>query len=180
MTGGDIPPHRVLFHAYTYQYHQMEFSIILITVLENVINLEKERLKTRFWFPSVSFHDFFHWSIWDHNVDLEREDDENPNIIRGKERHDVDLGVALDPDALPPRNSSGAVMNTLHHAFRGISVGNQLFAIKSWHTYDTTQYSVILMKVTGAGYDVEGVKSDDNLEPLRAVAKSKLYSTFIL
>jgi hypothetical protein len=30
MTGGDIPPHRVLFHAYTYQYHLMEFSIILI------------------------------------------------------------------------------------------------------------------------------------------------------
>src|SRR6267154_3609769 len=30
MTGGDIPPHRFLFHAYTYQYHLMEFSIILI------------------------------------------------------------------------------------------------------------------------------------------------------
>jgi hypothetical protein len=115
--------------------------------LENVINLENDRLKTRFWFPSLSFHDFFHWSIWDHSVDLEREDDENPSrshtsyigsewLIHdrwGKETHHVDLGAAQrrDPDALPPRNSFEAVMNTLHHAFRGISGGNQLFAIKA-------------------------------------------------
>jgi hypothetical protein len=33
MTGGDIPPHRYLFHAYTYQYHLMEFSSILISVV---------------------------------------------------------------------------------------------------------------------------------------------------
>lgn len=33
MTGGEIPPHRVLFHAYTYQYHLMEFSVILISAV---------------------------------------------------------------------------------------------------------------------------------------------------
>jgi hypothetical protein len=39
MTGGDIPPHRVLFHAYTYQYHLMEFSVILISIVSVAIYL---------------------------------------------------------------------------------------------------------------------------------------------
>jgi hypothetical protein len=95
MTGGDIPPHRFLFHGYTYQYHLMEFSNILISTvrsplrslvylkylyqLEYITELEKERLRTRFWLPTISFHDFSRWSIWDTNVNFEREDDENPS-----------------------------------------------------------------------------------------------------
>ena len=45
----------------------------------------------------------------------------------------MDIGVAQqrDPDALPPRNSFEAVMNVLYHSFRGLSRGNQLFAIKA-------------------------------------------------
>ena len=98
MTGGDIPPHRILFHAYTYQYHLMEFSNVLTSTvrsplrslfylklllkLEYIAELEKERLKTRFWLPEISFHDFSRWSIWDTNVNLEREDDENPSSFR--------------------------------------------------------------------------------------------------
>jgi hypothetical protein len=98
MTGGDIPPHRFLFHAYTYQYHLMEFSNILISTvrsslrslfflktfcqLQYIIDLETERLRTRLWLPTVSFHDFFRWSIWDTNVNLEHEDDENPSWAR--------------------------------------------------------------------------------------------------
>jgi hypothetical protein len=98
MTGGDIPPHRYLFHAYTYQYHLMEFSNHLISTvrpslrslsrlkyhrqLEYITELEKVRLRTRFWIPTISFHDFFRWSIWDTNVDLEYEDDENPSLFR--------------------------------------------------------------------------------------------------
>src|SRR4030088_1986329 len=86
MTGGEIPPHRFLFHAYTYQYHLMEFSNILISVvrpslrslfslkclfqMESITELEKGRLRTRLWLPTVSFHDFFRWSIWDTNVYL--------------------------------------------------------------------------------------------------------------
>jgi len=35
MTGGEIPPHRCLFHTYTYQYHLMEFSVMLISAKEN-------------------------------------------------------------------------------------------------------------------------------------------------
>jgi hypothetical protein len=35
MTGGEIPPHRYLFHAYTYQYHLMEFSVILINTVRS-------------------------------------------------------------------------------------------------------------------------------------------------
>ncbi|KAI9437333.1 hypothetical protein H4582DRAFT_2111932 [Lactarius indigo] len=131
MTGGDIPPHRFLFHAYTYQYHLMEFSIILISILEYITRLEKERLKTRLWLPSGSLSNFFRWSIWDHNVNLEREDDENPNIIQGKEVMDIGVAQRRDPDALPPRNSFEAFMSVLYHAFRGLSRGNQLFAIKA-------------------------------------------------
>ncbi|KAH8977296.1 hypothetical protein EDB86DRAFT_3006012 [Lactarius hatsudake] len=114
MTGGDIPPHRFLFHAYTY-------------------HTRRSGLKTRLWLPSGSLSNFFRWSIWDHNVNLEREDDENPNIIQGKEGLCMDIGVAQrrDPDALPPRNSFEAFMSVLYHAFRGLSRGNQLFAIKA-------------------------------------------------
>jgi hypothetical protein len=80
MTGGEIPPHRCLFHTYTYQYHLMEFSLILISAvrraprlfflalaeslrpspqLEYVTRLERQRPKTRLWFPSVSLSNFF-------------------------------------------------------------------------------------------------------------------------
>ncbi|KAN0123038.1 Protein of unknown function (DUF2422) domain containing protein [Russula decolorans] len=133
MTGGDIPPHRFLFHSYTYQYHLMEFSNVLISTLEYITELEKERLRTRFWLPTMSFHDFSRWSIWDTNVNLEHEDDENPNIVQGKEGLCVDLGVAQrrDPDALPPGNTFEAIMNLLYRAFQAMSHGNQLFAIKA-------------------------------------------------
>ncbi len=76
----------------------MEFSNILISTvrsplpslfylkwlcqLEYITELEKERSRTRFWVPTVSFHDFFRWSIWDTNVNLEHEDDENPSWFR--------------------------------------------------------------------------------------------------
>ena len=55
------------------------------------------------------------------------------DIIQGKEGPYMDIGVAQqrDPDALPPRNSFEAVMNVLYHSFRGLSRGNQLFAIKA-------------------------------------------------
>lgn len=94
LTGGDIPPHRFLFHAYTYQYHLLEFSNTLISTvrapssssfslkspcqLQYITELETKRLRTRLWLPTVSFHDFFRWSIWDSNINLEHEDDENP------------------------------------------------------------------------------------------------------
>lgn len=55
------------------------------------------------------------------------------DVVQGKEGHNVDLGAAQrrDPDALPPRNSFEAIMNILYHGFRGMSGGNQLFAIKA-------------------------------------------------
>jgi hypothetical protein len=39
MTGGEVPPHRFLFHAYTYQYHLMEFSIVLISIVGAIFSL---------------------------------------------------------------------------------------------------------------------------------------------
>ena len=55
------------------------------------------------------------------------------DVIQGKEGCCVDLGAAQrrDPDALPPGNSFEAIMNILYHVFRGLSQGNQLFAIKA-------------------------------------------------
>jgi hypothetical protein len=47
MTGGEIPPHRVLFHAYTYQYHLMEFSVILISAVG---------VTFRLFFPTERLH----------------------------------------------------------------------------------------------------------------------------
>ena len=38
MTGGEIPPRRYLFHTYTYQYHLMEFSVILINTVRCASN----------------------------------------------------------------------------------------------------------------------------------------------
>jgi hypothetical protein len=54
MTGGDIPPHRVLFHAYTYQYHLMEFSVILISTVSVaiflIIRTERPLLSARIYY----------------------------------------------------------------------------------------------------------------------------------
>ena len=58
------------------------FYLKYLCQLEYITDLEKERLKTRFWLPTMSFHDFFQWSIWDTDVNLEREDDENPSSFR--------------------------------------------------------------------------------------------------
>ena len=55
------------------------------------------------------------------------------DIIQGKEGPYMDIGAAQrrDPDALPPQNSFEALMNVFYHSFRGLSRGNQLFAIKA-------------------------------------------------
>ncbi|KAI0271253.1 hypothetical protein BC834DRAFT_432593 [Gloeopeniophorella convolvens] len=133
LTGGEIPPHRFLFHAYTYQYHLMEFAAVLTSTLEYVTSLEKERLTTRLWLPALPLYDIFRWSIWDRSPDLEQEDDENPDIVQGKEGLCVDLGLAQrrDPDALPPRNAFEALMNIFYHMLQGLTGGDVLFAIKA-------------------------------------------------
>lgn len=55
------------------------------------------------------------------------------DVVQGKEGLSGDLGEAQqrDPDALPPENLFEVIMDVLYHAFRGISHGNQLFAIKA-------------------------------------------------
>lgn len=62
----------LVFLFYLKDLHQLEY----------IAELERERLRTRFWLPTISFHNFFRWSIWDANVILEREDDENPSSFR--------------------------------------------------------------------------------------------------
>jgi hypothetical protein len=55
------------------------------------------------------------------------------DVVQGKEELCADLGTAQrrDPDALPPGNPFEVTMNILYHSFRGLSQGNQLFAIKA-------------------------------------------------
>jgi hypothetical protein len=55
------------------------------------------------------------------------------DVVQGKEELCVDLGTAQrrDPDALPPGNPFEVIMSILYHSFRGLSQGNQLFAIKA-------------------------------------------------
>ncbi|KAI0060820.1 hypothetical protein BV25DRAFT_1871013 [Artomyces pyxidatus] len=131
MTGEDVPPHRYLFHCYVYQYHALQFVIVLLQTLEIVTKLEKENIRTRLWLPAVPLYDFFHWSIWDHSVELEREDDENPDIVQGMENVDLGLASRRDPDALPPSNPFEAVMSFLYQAVQASSRGNILFAVKA-------------------------------------------------
>lgn len=134
ITGEDVPPHRYLFHCYVYQYHLMHFSMNLLDLLQEATDLEEKRVSSRLWFPSMPVGNLFTWSIWDQTVDLDREDDENPDIIQGMDSAWMgDLGMAerRDPDALPPRNLFESLMNLLHRMLEALSSGNVLFAIKA-------------------------------------------------
>lgn len=95
---------------------------------------------------------FFTGVFWEHSIDIEREEDEDPGIllsfslknslahiylpdvIQGMDpAYLADLGLAerRDPDALPPANTFQSVMNFLYSLFQGLSRGNVLFALKA-------------------------------------------------
>ncbi|RDB29703.1 Uncharacterized protein C57A7.05 [Hypsizygus marmoreus] len=127
----ETPAHRYLFQAYVYQYHLIQFTWIVIEMLDEMIRLEKGRQTQRIWTPVRSI---IRWNIWEIPEDAEHEEDEDPDQIQGLDpttAEDLGLPKRRDPDALPPRNMFEAVMNLLFHAVTGLAGGNVLFAIKA-------------------------------------------------
>ncbi|KAJ7709612.1 hypothetical protein B0H17DRAFT_915317 [Mycena rosella] len=126
----EMPPHRHLFHCYVHQYHLLQVSLNVATMLDTIHALQKSRTKSRLWTPAV-FLDY--WSNW-HLSDF-GEDEEDPDKIQGVPPavDDYDLGTARrrDPDALPPRNYFEWVMSMLYRGVAGLGGGNILFALKA-------------------------------------------------
>jgi hypothetical protein len=128
----EVPPHRFLFHCYVYQYHLLQFAVLLQNMLKEIIRLETERKKPRLWLPSLP--KLFTWTTWEPSETIERDDDEDPEIIPGiNPAWMTDLGQAVkrDPDALPPKNVLEIAMNWIYRAAIGIGGGNVLFALKA-------------------------------------------------
>ncbi|CAK5277324.1 unnamed protein product [Mycena citricolor] len=129
----DMPPHRHLFNCYVYQYHLRNEAGNILTMIDNIVDLEKRRTTSQLWTPVHSF-DFSrkNWIHW-HISDLEQ-DEEDPDRIPGVSPalDDFDLGDAKrrDPDALPPRNHFEWFMSMLYRAVAQLGRGNALFAIK--------------------------------------------------
>ncbi|KAJ7632836.1 hypothetical protein FB45DRAFT_744966 [Roridomyces roridus] len=119
-------PHRHLFHCYVYQYHLMQVSTNLLTMLDSIHTLEEKHKDKQLWTPK-----FFNWSSSSEFVD----DEEDPETIQGVPPavDELDLGATgqRDPDALPPRNRLEWAMRKVYIAFSSLSSGNTLFAIKA-------------------------------------------------
>ncbi|KAJ7272064.1 hypothetical protein B0H12DRAFT_1299013 [Mycena haematopus] len=125
-----MPPHRHLFHCYVYQYHLIQMSGNVKTMLDTIHDMEKERKEARLWTPAHKL--FTDWSNW---LSEFNEDEEDPDKIPGCPPvvDEYDLGIARrrDPDALPPRNGFEWAMSLLYRGFAELGRGNTLFAIKA-------------------------------------------------
>ncbi|KAG5730014.1 hypothetical protein E4T56_gene20195 [Termitomyces sp. T112] len=127
----DLPPHRHLFQAYVYQYHLIQFVLIIIEMIDEMIRLEKERTTQRLWTPVERLFRSNNWQITDNSQHAE---DEDPDTIQGMEpATNEDLGMPLrrDPDSLPPRNLFESIMGYLYFSLTGLAGGNVLFGIKA-------------------------------------------------
>ncbi|KAJ7444827.1 hypothetical protein FB451DRAFT_1433746 [Mycena latifolia] len=127
----EMPPHRHLFHCYVYQYHLIQVSLNIMTMLDTIYATEKERKEARLWTPAHRW--LLDWSDW-HLSELDQ-DEEDPDKIQGVPPtvDDYDLGTARrrDPDALPPRNHFEWAMSMLYRGFAQLGRGNTLFAFKA-------------------------------------------------
>ncbi|KAF7964639.1 hypothetical protein HWV62_4637, partial [Athelia sp. TMB] len=130
----EIPPHRYLFNCYVYQFHLMQFAIVMIDMLAEIIRLERLREKNKLWTPAEPIRNLLSWGTWEAAEHMDKYDEEDPDMIQGVEPAWLnDLGKAepRDPDALPPQNTFQAFMNKLHGIFAALSGGNTLFALKA-------------------------------------------------
>ncbi|KAF4607640.1 hypothetical protein EYR38_001713 [Pleurotus pulmonarius] len=127
-----VPPHRYLFRCYVYQYHLLQFSHNLLQMFDEILKMEAERRRNKLWTPAHSI--IFSWRNWEAVENLEKDDDENPEMIPGiQPTWSADLGEPMprDPDALPPRNAFELVMNGLYRLALAMGHGNMVFAIKA-------------------------------------------------
>ncbi|KAF8550186.1 hypothetical protein OG21DRAFT_1469052 [Imleria badia] len=134
LTEREIIPHRHLFNCYVYQYHLMQFATNIQAVLGEIVRLETEREAPRVWFPTMDWSRLIHRTTWEPSEMVERDDDENPDVIPGLDPTSLtDLGQAVrrDPDALPPRNLLEKTANWVYHTVKNIGGGNALFALKA-------------------------------------------------
>ncbi|KAG8221785.1 hypothetical protein J3R82DRAFT_2101 [Butyriboletus roseoflavus] len=134
LTEREITPHRHLFHCYVYQYHLMQFATSIQDALGEIIRLETKREAPRVWFPKIHWSRLVHRTTWEPSEMVERDDDENPDVIPGFDlTSPTDLGQAVrrDPDALPPRNAMEKTVNWIYYKTKQIGGGNALFALKA-------------------------------------------------
>ncbi|KAF7419671.1 hypothetical protein PC9H_002263 [Pleurotus ostreatus] len=127
-----VPPHRYLFRCYVYQYHLLQFSHNLLQMFDEILKMEAERRRNKLWTPAHNI--LFSWRNWEAVENLEKDDDENPEMIPGiQPTWSADLGEPMprDPDALPPRNAFELVMNGLYRLALAMGHGNMVFAIKA-------------------------------------------------
>ncbi|KAJ7047102.1 hypothetical protein C8F04DRAFT_1308883, partial [Mycena alexandri] len=126
----EMPPHRHLFNSYVYQYHLIQVSANIATMLDEIHAMEKDNMEERLWTPA---HKFLDWSNW-HLPEL-GDDDEDPYTVQGVppviEQFDLGMPRRRDPDALPPRNHFEWAMNFLYRSIAQLGGGNTLFAIKA-------------------------------------------------
>ncbi|KAJ8489973.1 hypothetical protein ONZ45_g13364 [Pleurotus djamor] len=127
-----VPQHKYLFRCYVYQYHLLQLSSNILDMIDGVFKMENERPKNKLWTPANNI--LFSWSYWEASDSLEKDDDENPEVIQGiQPAWNADLGEPKprDPDALPPRNSFELVMNAFYRLAKAAGHGNMVFAIKA-------------------------------------------------
>ncbi|KAH9906104.1 uncharacterized protein B0H18DRAFT_898949 [Fomitopsis serialis] len=133
------PPHRYLFHCYVYQYHLIQFTTVVIEMIDAIMSLEENKKRPRLWGPFMPMNVkkvLLSWggSQYDATVELEGNDDEDPDAIPGMQTDwDEDLGQPSrrDPDALPPHTPLEHIMSWFHTLLMGLTGGNMLFALKA-------------------------------------------------
>ncbi|KAI0089790.1 hypothetical protein BDY19DRAFT_888753 [Irpex rosettiformis] len=135
-SGFGAPPHKHLFHCYTYEYHILQLAMYISGALGEITDLEKERKRAKLWIPTFAATFLFWWDRWNGSSDMDRSDDEDPDVVQymdPEESNDPDLGETKrrDPDALPPANLFELVMFWLYKAFAGLRGGNFVFAVKA-------------------------------------------------
>ncbi|KIM88532.1 hypothetical protein PILCRDRAFT_62336 [Piloderma croceum F 1598] len=134
MSDEEMIPHRYLFDCYVYQYHLLQFAIIVVNMLAEIVRLEKLRKEASLWTPAQPIRKLLFWSRWEASEHMEKFDDEDPDVIQGVEPEWLDdLGTPKrrDPDALPPRNVFESMMNHIYKTAVAMRGGNTLFAIKA-------------------------------------------------
>ncbi|KZT24411.1 hypothetical protein NEOLEDRAFT_1207860 [Neolentinus lepideus HHB14362 ss-1] len=130
----DAPPHRFLFHCFVYEYHLMRFAQLVLELYDEMIGIEKKRKKLRVWWPTIPLRNFLTWTSWEPAENIERDDDENPDVIQGMQPEWIDdLGEPRrrDPDVLPPRNWHEMVATQLYQIGSALGRGNSLYAFKA-------------------------------------------------
>ncbi|THH04285.1 hypothetical protein EW145_g5635 [Phellinidium pouzarii] len=134
-SGGGPPPHLFLFQSYMYQYHLMRFAKQLCQILDEMIQLEKTRHRSRLWLPVLPLRKIIIWSKWEFvDKSLQHGEDEDPNIIQGIDPETqgfLEVPTMRDPDALPASTTLQAAGNIIYHALSALGHGNAVFGLKA-------------------------------------------------